>query len=121
MNHDVIERYLRAMAAHDWDGMAACLAPDVYRVGPYGDVYTPREPYVEFIAGIIPTLPGYVMEVHRVVYAGRIGVAELSETVVLDGAPLRTDEALVFDIDEAGLLSRIAVYIQTSNAARKRP
>ena len=40
----VVERYLERLVAHDWEAMAACLAEDVVRVGPFGDTYTPGTP-----------------------------------------------------------------------------
>src|SRR5262249_45346377 len=36
---DAVARYLDALPAHDWRALATTLAPDVHRVGPYGDVY----------------------------------------------------------------------------------
>jgi hypothetical protein len=110
---DVIERYLSCMTAHDWDGMAACLADDFTRVGPYGDTYEAKADYVAFIADLMPRLPGYSMDVSRVTYAGEVGVAELSETVELNGRPHRTPEALVFELDSTGLIIRVEVFIQT--------
>jgi len=104
----VVERFLDRMVAHDWDGMAACVADDVERVGPFGDVYRGRADYVAFISGLLPTLGGYAMKVDRVVEAGRVAVAELTETV--DGVD--TPEALVFDLDDEGLIARIGIYIQ---------
>ncbi len=110
------------MVAHDWAGVADCLAPDVVRIGPFGDTYSPREGYVAFLADLMPQLSNYSMKVARVTYGGTAGpggrpehraaVAELSETLDVDGAPLETPEALVFDIDAAGQIARIAVYIQ---------
>ena len=38
-------------------------------------------------------------------------VAELTETVEIDGAPLLTAEALVFDFDDAGHIAHIGVFI----------
>lgn len=108
----VVERYLQAVVAHDWKSLASCLAEDVVRVGPFGDTYTPREPYVAFLADLMPTLPGYAMRVDRVVYAGQVAVAQLSETVELDGAPVETPESLVFDLAPDGRIARIAIYIQ---------
>ena len=63
----------------------------------------------------MPTLAGYRMDVERVVSAagGRTLVAELSETVELDGRVVRTPESLVFDLDGHGLIHRISIYIQT--------
>ena len=109
----VVERYLAALPAHDWDALAACLAPDVHRIGPYGDEYRGREAYVRFLAELLPTLPGYHMEVARVVEGagGRSAFVELAETVDVDGAPVRTPEGLVFDLDDDGRIARIAVYL----------
>ena len=110
------------MVAHDWETMGACVTDDVVRVGPYGDTYRGRADYVAFIATLLPTLPGYRMDVSRVVYAdgGRVATAELSETIDAPSGPLRTPESLVFDIDgingingiDGGLIGHIAIYIQ---------
>jgi ketosteroid isomerase-like protein len=114
-NTAVVTEFLEAMVAHDWDSMAACVADDVVRVGPYGDEYRGRRDYVSFIAGTLPRLREYRMDVARVVAAGDVVVAELSETVAVDGRALRTPEALVFDLDD-GRITHIAVYIQDGHA-----
>jgi ketosteroid isomerase-like protein len=102
------------MVAHDWAGITDCLARDVVRVGPFGDTYSPRDRYVAFLAELIPQLSNYSMKVSRVTYGDTpaLAVAELSETMDVNGAPLETPEALVFDLDGAGKIARIAVYIQ---------
>lgn len=110
----IVETYLATMVAHDFEAMAACLAEDVVRVGPYGDTYTPRGPYVAMLAQLMPSLPGYSMSISRVMLLDdRQVVVELSETVEIDGAPLVTPEALVFDLNDDGLIAHIAIYIQT--------
>jgi hypothetical protein len=98
--------------AHDWEALAGCLVEDVVRVGPFGDTYSPRGPYVEFLAGLMPSLPGYSMRVDRILYAGSVAVAQLSETVALDGTPTETPETLVFDLAPDGRIARIGIYIQ---------
>jgi hypothetical protein len=108
----VVERYLDRMVAHDWDAMAACLDENVVRVGPFGDTYTPRDPYVAFLAELMPALPGYAMRVHRVLDCGRSVVVELTETVDIGGSPLETPEVLVFDLDAEDRIVHIAIYIQ---------
>ena len=108
----VVERYLAGLVAHDWAATEACLAPEVVRIGPFGDTYTPRTAYLDFLRDLMPKLPGYSMEVHRVVGAGPVVVAELSETVEVDGSPMVTPESLVFDLDDDGLIARVVVYIQ---------
>jgi ketosteroid isomerase-like protein len=109
---DVVERYLDRLVAHDWDGMAACLTTDVVRIGPFGDTYTPRDRYVAFLSDLMPQLTNYSMKVTRVTYGDRVAVAELSETLDVDGEPLETPEAIVFDLDDAGQIAHIAIYIQ---------
>jgi hypothetical protein len=52
------------------------------------------------------------MHVDRVVDLGSVVVSELSETVELDGTAVVTPEALVFDLDDEGLIAHIAVYLR---------
>ncbi|HLI72924.1 MAG TPA: nuclear transport factor 2 family protein [Acidimicrobiales bacterium] len=108
----VVERYLDRIVARDWDAVATCLAEDVVRVGPFGDLYTPRAPYLAFLSELMPSLEGYSMHVERIFGTDRLVVAELSETVSLDGTPVETPESLVFDLDDDGLISHISIYIQ---------
>ncbi len=108
----VIERFLRTMVAHDWAGFERCLADEFTRVGPYGDTYTTRADYVAFLSELMPTLPGYSMDVTRVSYAGDVGFAELAETVEVDGTPLRTPECLTFDLAADGRIRRVEVFTQ---------
>lgn len=111
---DIVERYLDAIASHDWDVVDACIADDIVRVGPYGDRYEGRADYTAFIADLMPKLDGYEMEVHRVTYPSDVlAFAELTETVALDGKPMRTPEALVFELNGHGRIARVEVYIQT--------
>lgn len=112
----VVERYLRAVAGQDWDQLGALVADDVTRVGPFGDVYEGRGPYLRFLRKTMPSLAGYRMDVARVleVADGRTLVAELSETVEIDGKLLVTPECLVFELDPAGLIRHISIYIQRS-------
>jgi ketosteroid isomerase-like protein len=111
---DIIERYLDAIASHDWDVVDECIADDIVRVGPYGDRFAGRDDYMAFIAEQMPKLKGYLMEVHRVTYASDVLVfAELTETVDLDGKPMRTPEALVFELNGDGRIARVDIFIQT--------
>lgn len=115
----MVSEFLEAMVAHDWDRMAACVTDDMLRVGPYGDEYRGRRDYVAFIADTLPRLRDYRMDVARIVAAGDVVVAELSETVAVDGHALRTPEALVFDLDDARI-ARIAVYTQDGHHRGER-
>ncbi|MBA2327560.1 MAG: nuclear transport factor 2 family protein [Actinobacteria bacterium] len=111
---EIVERYLDAIASRDWGALRDCVAEDVVRIGPFMDRYEGRGAYVAFIADTMPKLRGYEMRVERVTYAGNtLAFAELSETVEMDGKPVRTPEALVFELDGDGRIARIEVFIQT--------
>jgi ketosteroid isomerase-like protein len=115
---DVVQRYLDGLAAADWDAVAASLAPDVERVGPYRDAVSRRKRYAEFLQNTISALSGYVLVVADMIADGNRVAVELSETVDDGDARLHTDETVVFDVAD-GLISRVAVYLQTSE--RRRP
>ena len=111
---DIIERYLDAIASHDWDVVKECIADDIVRVGPYGDRYAGRDEYLAFIADLMPKLKSYAMDLDRVTYVSDVrAYAELSETVEFDGKPMRTPEVLVFELDSDGGIARVDIFIQT--------
>jgi len=111
---DVVEQYLAAVVGHDWHTLRECVTEDIVRVGPYGDRYEGRDAYVAFLAATMPALREYAMHVDRVTYlSGGRALAELSETVEMDGTAVRTPEALVFDLDADGRIAHIEIYIQT--------
>jgi ketosteroid isomerase-like protein len=111
---DIVESYLDAIASHDWDVVDESIADDIVRVGPYGDRYAGRDEYLAFIADLMPKLKGYAMKLDRVTYVNDArAYAELSETVELDGKPMRTPEVLVFEMNGEGRIARVDVFIQT--------
>ena len=107
-----VTRFLDRMAAFDWDAMAACVAEDVARVGPYRDEKQGRQDYRDFLAATIEGLDGYRQEVQRIWSDGDHAVAQLSETLNVDGRPRRTDQAIVLDLGADGLIHRVEVYLQ---------
>ena len=110
----IVERYLHAIASHDWDVVDECIADDIVRVGPYGDRYAGREEYLAFIADLMPRLKGYAMKLERVTHASdTLAFVELSETVDVDGKPMVTPEVLVFALNGDGRIARVDIYIQT--------
>jgi ketosteroid isomerase-like protein len=115
MSDGVIERYLQALVDGDWTTFASCLADDDFtRVGPYGDTYSTKSDYVAFLSDLMPTLAGYVLDVSRVTYTGDgLAFAELSETVEVDGTPLRTPECLTFELATDGRIRRVEVFTQS--------
>ena len=108
----ILERYFAAMRACDWPALAETLADDVHRIGPFLDEVRGRDAYVEFLAGVIPKLPNYALDVARIRPIADGAVVELSETIDRDGARYRTPEALLFEFDATGRIARVDVYIK---------
>ncbi|HZP28122.1 MAG TPA: nuclear transport factor 2 family protein [Acidimicrobiia bacterium] len=111
---DAVTRFFDRMRAFDWDSMAACLADDVVRVGPYRDIKNGRDEYRDFLAETIEAIDDYRQDVQRIWADGARAVAQLSETMNVDGRPRRTDEAIVLDLGPDGLIHRVEVYLQRS-------
>ena|SRR6478672_11360864 len=110
----IVERYLHAIASHEWDVVDECIADDIIRVGPYGDRYEGRDDYLAFIADLMPKLKGYAMKLDRVTYASdALAFVELRETVEVDGKPMVTPEVLVFELAGDGRIARVDIFIQT--------
>jgi ketosteroid isomerase-like protein len=110
----IVERYLDAIASHNWDVVDECIADDIVRVAPYGDRYAGRDEYLAFITDLMPKLAGYAMKLYRVTYpSDALAYVELSETVELDGKRMRTPEVLVFELGGDGRIARVEVYVQT--------
>ena len=112
----VVLRYLDRMVAHDWAGTIECLHPDVVRVGPFGDVYTPRGRYVDYLSALLPTLVNYDLAIERTVAEQSVVLVQLSESMELDGSMDVTHEVLVFETDPAGLITRIDIFIQRASS-----
>jgi ketosteroid isomerase-like protein len=110
---DVVHRYLAGLAAGDWAALAATLAPDIERIGPYRDVFRGRAAYAQFLETTVSALSGYELVVAGVIADGARVAVELRETVDDGGTRLHTDETVVFDVRD-GLIARVAVYLQTS-------
>ncbi len=109
----VAARYLQALACQDWDRVAACLATDVRRSGPFGDDVEGATDYLSFLKRTMPSLPGYRMQIDRVTDLDEErAMVELRETIELDTGPLVTHECLVFDVDVTGRVKEISVYIR---------
>lgn len=110
-----VERYLACVAGHDWTGLTECLHPDVVRVGPFGDTYTPRGPYVAFLEQLMPTLEEYSMRVDRVLTAhdATTVTVELTETMRFGDRVVQTPEALIFDLSDDGRIRHIGIFIRT--------
>jgi hypothetical protein len=109
----VIERFFGDLTARDWVSLRNVLAPDVERIGPFGDHVAGRDRYVDLLTGTVPS--DYGNDVLRVTYApdGRSGFARVTEHLRYTDRELHLQEAYAFDIDKHGLLSRVEIYWQT--------
>lgn len=110
---ELVAHYLSCMFARNWDGLAATLAPDVVRHGPYNDTFVGPEAYVSFLRSTFDWMQDYEMEIHRIWGEGDLVCAELAETVTLDGRRLRTEEALVIEVRERRI-QRVSIFLQKS-------
>ena len=112
---DIIERYLHAIASHDWDVVDECIADDIVRAGPPTGTATRDATNISpFMADLMPKLKGYVMKLDRVTYASdALAFAELSETVEFDGKPMVTPEVLVFELASDRRIARVDIFIHT--------
>jgi ketosteroid isomerase-like protein len=111
-----IERFFATLSARDWKGLAAVLAPDVERIGPFGDRVSGRERYVDLLRGVVPS--AYGNDVHRVTYAPdrRAGFARVTEHLTYPDQELHLEEAYAFGLDDDGLLALVEIFFQTPDA-----
>ena len=115
---EVIEPFFERLSARDWIALSKVLAPDVVRVGPFGDEVTGREPYLDLLARSVPE--GYGNDVHRITYAAgrRSGFAWVTEHLAYPDRELHLEEAYAFELDPAGLICRVEVFWQTPPLGR---
>jgi len=110
---ETLERYFQALRDHDWQTLRSCVAPDVHRTGPYGDVVEGRDSYAEFLAGIVPTLENYELRVHDIAWSADGGAwVRLSEILGPKGARTEHPEALFFEFAADGRISRVDIYVK---------
>jgi hypothetical protein len=116
---DVLDRYFDALRTRDRQALAACLAPNVRRTGPYLDVVEGREPYADFLAHTLAKLANYQLWVDRVMeFDDRTSLVLLREVLDVEGVPTAFPEALLFGFDETGLIASVDVYIKQPPRAR---
>ncbi len=110
---ETIRPFFERLSARDWRALSEVLAPDVVRVGPFGDEVTGREPYLDLLARSVPE--GYGNDVHRITYAagGRSGFARVTEHLAYPDREFHLEEAYAFELDPAGLICRVEVFWQT--------
>jgi limonene-1,2-epoxide hydrolase len=113
-----VERYLRCMAANDWDGLAATIADEgLTREGPFCDRIEGKHRYVAFLRNVITSLNGYRLTVQRVSHVSdRVSYVELSETFEVDGVLAEYPECILFERNDDGLISHVSVFMKQPGA-----
>lgn len=108
-----VERFFEDLSARDWESLRGDLAPEVERIGPFGDRVAGRGRYLAMLEESVPA--DYRNDVHRVAYAedGRTAFARVTEHLGYPDRTLHLEEAYAFGFDEVGLVSRIEVFWQT--------
>lgn len=116
--HQVVERYLECLAAHDWDGLADTISGQgLTREGPFCDVVEGKARYVAYLRKVCTTLQGHRLLVRRVSHVGsRVSYAELSETFEVDGAATTWPECILFERGDDGLISHVSVFFKQRQA-----
>lgn len=98
------------------------LAAAVVRIGPYRDVVEGSTAYRDFLARIVPQLKDYELLVGRVSASDDVAWVRLSETITDESGPrLRTEKALLFDLDAQGKIARVEVFTQKSDHPDSHP
>lgn len=110
----VVEDFVTLYAARDWDRLAACFSPKGFeRIGPYGDVIDSSQEYIAFLRRVVPTLrEGYELRPVLIAYAGDTAIAELVEHLEVNGVMSDLPEAIVFRLDDEGLITGMHLYLQ---------
>ena len=107
-----VEQYLTALDKQDWPSLEATLTEGAFeRVGPFRDIISIRHDYVEFLQRVVPPLADYHIAADRVVTAEGVVYAEIVESFVHAGTEFAYPEVLVFDLDGAGLIRRVQVFM----------
>jgi hypothetical protein len=111
----VIEQFVACYGGRDWDGLAECLSDDGFeRIGPYVDVIGSKAEYLDFLRRVVPTLQGdYELQARRIAYVDdRLGFAELTEHLQVDGVMTDIPEVIVFGLDGRGRINHMRLYLQ---------
>jgi ketosteroid isomerase-like protein len=109
----MVERFFDHLSARDWATLCGVLAPEVERVGPFGDRVSGRDRYLAMLEEAVPA--DYRNDVHLVTYSadGRAAFARVTEHLGYPDQTLDLEEAYAFELDNEGLVRRIEVFWQT--------
>jgi hypothetical protein len=112
-----IETMFEHLATSDWESFGALLAPDVERIGPFGERLVGRDAYVELMAGVEQHASDAdrlrtTWDVHRIAYSDdrRSAFARITAHVPHSDRDMKIEQTLAYELDEHGLICRIEVF-----------
>jgi ketosteroid isomerase-like protein len=116
-----VERFFEHLSARDWESLRGELAPEVERIGPFGDRVAGRDRYLAMLEAAVPA--DYRNDVHLVTYAadGRAAFARVTEHLGYPTQTLHLEEAYALGLDGEGRVSRIEVFWQTPQNDPTKP
>ncbi len=110
---DAVREYLGALSERSWDRLATTMAGAGFVCnGPFVDMIEGRDAYVGFLRRVCSPFDSYRIDVHRVSRSGDVVVAEVDEVIGRDGSVSSFPEALLFELDDAGLIRFVSVYMK---------
>lgn len=116
-----MEAYFEAMERHDWATLRACLAEEFSRRGPYEEhAWDDPDSYVTFLRDLLPSLTGQRVQITESFEAGDRVQVNVTETIVVDGAPHSVRVAATFELDRDGRIAKKEVFVRRLTAAERR-
>lgn len=119
---EVVNRFWRAVDAHDWDLIATTLAPDFVRVGmadTEADTCRGKENYLRFVRGVISRFEYHRLESRSgyVSADGRRITHEAIETIQPPGGERLVMRFVnLMELNDDGLISRLDIFWKTPPA-----
>jgi hypothetical protein len=111
-----VEDYITYYGSHQWEKLRTVFdATDFQRTGPYLDVFTDVDEYVDFLESVIPTMGAdYELQIERIVYTPgeKVAFGQLIEHLELDGVMTDIPETIIFDLNDDGLIRRMSLYLK---------
>ena len=108
-----VEKYVRAMNAHDWPGVRASFAGQFERVGPFAEhQFNDPDVYTAFLADLLPTIENHSIEVTRVANVGDVSYVTIRERLRRDGTNVESYVCLACDLAPDGRIRRIEAFLR---------
>jgi len=111
-----VEDYVTYYGSHQWEKLKGVFdVADFKRTGPYLDVFTDVDEYVDFLEGGVPTMGAdYELQIERIVYTPgeKVAFGQFIEHLELDGVMTDIPETIVFDLNDDGLIRRMSLYLK---------